>query len=378
MEAIAVLPNSILNYHLKNVNKTANNRGIGDGTVKDNILVYADNGKLVFTKNNGARQIQTELGVRTSLSGRFSVNYDKLYDISKTFPADAQLHFFWDDSNGSFIIKKGPSHFRLATLDGDTYPVQETLTNGATLKLTESDLKEAITKVQFSAKNDGNHDALNGILFEIGTDNMLRLVATDGFRMALGKLPLLGEIGQKLEMILPQKAAVELNSVLANTPAQISMSVYTDYVSFIKMDMVFTSKLIQGSFPPYRKAMNIKHPLKFILDNNALKESIKRALLFGDEKTKDLRFEFQNTDLKIHVDNKKLGSCDEEVAIVNSDDFKGSVQTNFNGQYLLDALNAINAKQVCIHLKNAQESWVIQGEEIEQYRYVIMPIRTKK
>ena len=74
----------------------------------------------------------------------------------------------------------------------------------------------------------------------------------------------------------------------------------------------------------------------------------------------------------IITSNAELGTAREELDVI----LEGKeITIAFNPKYLIDALKAIDDDRVCIHFISSLTPCIIQPEEGEHYKYLILPIR---
>ena len=108
---------------------------------------------------------------------------------------------------------------------------------------------------------------LNGLLLEF-INQELAFVATDGHRLAITKL-LLEKTPEYTEnksfddtshikIILPRKAVVELMRLLDQVPDNINILFSKNHIQFQLKDIIFTTKLLEGQYPDYKKLFRIK------------------------------------------------------------------------------------------------------------------------
>ena len=94
---------------------------------------------------------------------------------------------------------------------------------------------------------------LNGLLMVV-EDGSLKLVATDGHRLAYAALKLGAQLPRQ-EVIVPRKTVLELGKLLADSdePVKIELGATQAAFSFGTVELV--SKLIDGKFPDYTRVI---------------------------------------------------------------------------------------------------------------------------
>ena len=111
------------------------------------------------------------------------------------------------------------------------------------------------------------------------------------------------------------------------------------------------------------------------LQKDELRSAIERVAQFADERSRAIRVQFTNAEVKIFSSSVEMGESEESV---NSEYQGPDLEIGFNAQYLLDFLRAISQDQVAFELKDQKSAGELRpaGEGIkDQYRYVVMPMR---
>ncbi|RYD05612.1 hypothetical protein N752_08420 [Desulforamulus aquiferis] len=84
------------------------------------------------------------------------------------------------------IIHYGQSEIAINGFSADEFPVFSNPQGNTSFTMPEEELKEYLRQVLFATSSDENRPVFTGILLEI-SNGILRLVATDTHRLALGK-----------------------------------------------------------------------------------------------------------------------------------------------------------------------------------------------
>jgi len=138
--------------------------------------------------------------------------------------------------------------------------------------------------------------------------------------------------------------------------------------------LLITRKLT-GNFPDFERALPKDHTLVAKLQKDEIRAAIERVAQFADERSRAIRVQFTNGEVKIFSSSVEMGESEESV---NSEYEGPDLEIGFNAQYLLDFLRAISQDQVAFELKDQKSAGELRpaGEGItDQYRYVVMPMR---
>ncbi|GLT13293.1 DNA polymerase III subunit beta [Vibrio algivorus] len=334
-----------------------------------NLLIKVDNGELSIT----ATDLEVELVCRLALEGNFepgstTVPSRKFLDICRGLPDSSQIDVTLDDER--LLIKSGRSRFSLATLPASDFPNIEDWTSEAEVTVTQGELRHLVEKTQFSMANQDVRYYLNGMLFEIeGTT--LRSVATDGHRMAVAETALVGEYAQQ-QVIVPRKGVLELIKLLDRPDEQVTLQIGSSNIRANVNEFTFTSKLVDGRFPDYRRVMPQSTNKTLEADCEALRQSFSRAAILSNEKFRGVRVNLSGSEMRITANNPEQEEAEENLDV----NYQGEpLEIGFNVSYVLDILNTLKCQTVRMSMSDANASALVENIEDTSAMYVVMPIR---
>jgi DNA polymerase-3 subunit beta len=131
--------------------------------------------------------------------GEITIPARKLVDICKALPDGSDIKIELDEQK--LIIKSGRSRFQLSTLPATDFPSVEQAKGGQSFTLKQGELKHLIERTSFAMAQQDVRYYLNGMLFEL-TDGQLRVVATDGHRLAMATYQGDISVGQQAQVLL--------------------------------------------------------------------------------------------------------------------------------------------------------------------------------
>lgn len=334
-----------------------------------NLLLQVSDGWLSLTGTD----LEMEMVVRVKLtlsheSGATTVPARKFLDICRGLPDDAEITVILEDDR--LLVRSGRSRFSLATLPVADYPNLDDWPSNVEFSLPQSTLKRLIEATQFSMAHQDVRYYLNGMLFETEGEE-LRTIATDGHRLAVCSMP----IGQSLpthSVIVPRKGVLELSRLLDNGDEPIRLQIGTNNIRAHIDDIIFTSKLVDGRFPDYRRVLP-KNPDKILQANcNELKQAFSRAAILSNEKFRGVRLYLSQNQLKITANNPEQEEAEEILDVK----YQGTdLEIGFNVSYVLDVLNALKCEDVKLLLTDSVSSVQIENGANQYAAYVVMPMR---
>ncbi|GJH41828.1 DNA polymerase III subunit beta [Pasteurella canis] len=337
--------------------------------VLNNVLlqIHADHLVITGTDLEVELSTQTEL-LSSSQQGSFTIPAKKFLDICRSLPEGAEISVSFEEDRA--IIKSERSKFNLSTLPAEEYPNLTDWQSEVDFTIEQSTLRRLIDATQFSMANQDARYFLNGMKFET-EGNLLRTVATDGHRLAVCTIALEQDL-QNHSVIVPRKGVLELARLLENTDLPARLQIGTNNLRIELGNIIFTSKLIDGRFPDYRRVLPRNATRILEADWDVLKQAFVRAAILSNERFRSVRLQLSENQLKITATNPEQEVAEEIIDV----SYRGEeMEVGFNVSYILDVLNALKCNQVRMRLTDASSSCLIEDCEDASAEYVIMPMR---
>jgi DNA polymerase-3 subunit beta len=302
-------------------------------------------------------------------SGKMTVPARKLLDICKSLPDNSTILF--DSSDEVVQISSGRSKYSLSILPAADFPNIEQWKGDVEFRLFKSDLLRLIESTHFSMANQDVRYYLNGMSIET-EGSEIRSVATDGHRLAICKISNDSLELPNRQVIVPRKGILEIIRLLDPVDEDVQVFLGSNHIRIIDTEFSFTSKLVDGRFPDYRRVLPRNGDKILSTNKDQLKQVLSRASILSNEKFRGVRLNFSASELKITANNPEQEQAEEIISV----DFPFSdVEIGFNVNYVLDVLNAIKDDSVKFTLADANSSVVIEGDNSGEAIYVVMPMR---
>ncbi|MEG3765814.1 DNA polymerase III subunit beta [Alteromonas sp. 14N.309.X.WAT.G.H12] len=338
--------------------------------ILSNVLIKVSEGALWLTGTD----LEVELIASTPLEGDFeegeiTVPAKKLFDICRGIADGTEIHFSLDSTKA--LIRAGRGRYTLSTLSANDYPNLEDWEGEVEFEVPASDLKRLINSTHFSMAQQDVRYYLNGMSLET-EDNIIRTVATDGHRLALCRLAYETTTLPSRQVIIPRKGVLEIARLIGDEERSIKIQVGANHIRMFSSEFIFTSKLVDGRFPDYRRVLPRDGDKTIIASKAVLKDAFSRAAILSNEKFRGVRLNLSNGELKITANNPEQEEA-EEIVDVN---YEGNdLEIGFNVAYLIDVLNALTTEDVQLVLSDSNASALIQNAGDDSALYVIMPMR---
>jgi len=336
--------------------------------ILSNLLFNLEPNTLSVTATDMEVELIVKIEVSLGQTGELTLPARKLLDICRALPGEADLQF--EIKNDRVLIKSGKSRFTLATLPAPEYPVIEITENIAVFNIKQKKLDQLLSHTQFAMAQQDVRYYLNGLLLEISADK-LRAVATDGHRLALDETDIKTSLEEPIQIIVPRKGITELTRLLQDD-SEIEIQISTNHIRIKNANTCFTSKLIDGRFPDYKRVIPELSETHVLADREELKNSLTRASILSNEKYRGVRIMLSANSLRALAHNPEQEEAEEELEV----QYEGEeLEIGFNVSYLLDTLSIIKSSQVKLSVLDANSSCLILPEEDSNCQYVVMPMR---
>lgn len=334
------------------------------------ILLRAHGNQLSMTSTDMELEMIATLPVAVEKEGKTTVSARKFLDICRALPANATISFQAKDNKA--VVRAGKSRFSLSTLPSEDFPDSEGANYTDEITLPQSALKSLLDETSFAMASQDVRYYLNGLLLE-REDNILRAVATDGHRLALGSMTVSTSVEEKNSIIVPRKAILELGRLLGDGDDDVTIAFSSQQIKVELTDLHFTSKLIDGQFPNYERVLPVGGDKEVIADREQLKQALSRAAILSSDKHRSVRINLEPGLFKATVINQEQESAEEEISV----EYPGtSLEIAFNNAYLLDLLNAMPDEKVKLIFSDDNSSvLIVPAKSDVERQYVVMPMR---
>lgn len=341
-----------------------------------NVLIDLDGGSLSLTGTDLEVEVVSAIqDIETPQEPvQLTVPARKLLDICKSLPDDVDVTFNISDPD-RVVVTSGRSRFTLSCLPAKEFPSIEKGEAKLNLVLAAQDLKALIDSTSFAMAQQDVRYYLNGMLWEFA-GGTLRAVATDGHRLAMATLDELANVeldpSEALQIIIPRKGVTELSRLLTNDHGDASVRVVNSHLEVKSGGFIFTTKLVDGSYPDYERVVPQGGTRTIVGDRESLRQAFNRAAILSNEKYRGVRLMLADDVLEIIANNPEQEEAEESLTV----DYKGGeIEIGFNVNYILDVLNTIKGDKVSFTLSDANSSALVSEPGDQSAVYVIMPMR---
>ena len=299
-------------------------------------------------------------------------------DVSETGACTVDAHLFagivkklpssdvyLTETDGFLTITCGRSEFQLATLPVDDYPVMASSDYDVEIALPAIELKRLLHKTAFAMSTEETRYYLNGVYLHT-VDGKVMAVATDGHRLASISTDIDAEF---TGVIIPRKTVGELSKILEFGDVQLSIS--EAKMRVVSGPITITSKVIDGTFPDYKRIIPTGSTSTMSVDAGEFKASTERVSLVSQEKARVVCLDVSDGMCELSVSGGN-GVAKEELAITLDGE---PVSIGFNSKYLAEIMQQCSGDTVDVFLKGSDVAAIIRPSDDDGFMVVVMPMR---
>ena len=340
-----------------------------------NVLLEAREKKVEFVATDLDMGIRCSVPAEVVDKGSITINAKKLSDIVRELP-EASVDLEIDDSHKMILVCQ-KSSFKIHGLPKDDFPILPEVKKDKVFKVKGSLIQEMIRKTIFAVSTDETRYVLNGVFFQV-EGGKLRMVATDGHRLAFIQKKLEGKADEKCNVIIPTKTLNELSKVISDIGKGKEDEVIVEIVAtdnqikFVAGGVEIISRLIEGQFPNYEQVIPKESDKKAEASTADLMAATRRVAILTSEKSNSIRYQVKAGKLVITSKTPDMGEAKEEMDIA----YKGEeISIAYNAKYVLDVLKNAGTEAIDLELTQPLSPGIIRPKGDPDYLCVIMPMR---
>ena len=342
--------------------------------ILSNILIEANNNFLTLSSTDMDISIIEKISCEVLEEGSITINSQIFYDIVRKLEDDCEIEVI--SNNGKLLtLRANGSRFSLASLPKEDFPIIEKNKEGSSLKINSQILFKLIDKTKFAISNEETRYFLNGLYFNIHNENnksIVTLVGTDGHRLAKFSHEIKDSVDQISGVIIPKKTIYELSKLLSEIDEDIEIIISTNKVIFYISNLIFISKLIDGSFPDYKRVIPNNNINNLEVDRETLLSAVDRVSTIANEKSPVIKFKLLRNVINLNTINTENSTATEDINLkYDGDEF----EIGFNSKYIMDIVNNLQDEKISILLKDSSSPIIAKEKSNSNLVYVLMPMR---
>ncbi|KKU55544.1 MAG: polymerase III subunit beta protein [Parcubacteria group bacterium GW2011_GWA1_47_11] len=333
--------------------------------ILNNILLRTENGRLKISATNLELGINALVGVKIEEVGEVAVPARILSDFVNAIK-DEKVSL----ATKSNILHINTEHYKTKILgfDPKDFPIIPKIESEPVASIPAGTLKNGLSKVLDSMAVSETRPELAGVFVQIH-ENRVVLVSTDIFRLT--EMTLNVKTGNETSFILPRNTVAELVRLCGEVDGDIQIKYVENQVAFLAEDLELVSRVVDGTYPPYKNVIPEKFISKALAKKDELENAIHLAGLFSSQ-ISDIKISCLDDKLNISAQNSDKGEIQTEVPVVLKNE---PFELSLNYRYMLDGLKNMPDNEVVLEFTGPGSPFVIRPSSDKSLVYLIMPLR---
>lgn len=354
-------------------------------TAKSSSLPILSNIRVVVEKNTlELSATDLEIGVRYRVLAQSDqiggiVFQGRLLSQFLDLLSEAQVTLCTTQRGLQIKSKQGDNY--LKTLSSEDFPIIPSLQGDeSSIEVETKALCLAVEQVVGMTSQAQTRPTISGVYFSFEKE-ILKIVATDSFRLAEKTLSVSPQQSLITSFILPSKAAKELVSIFGGRQGKTKVFISKSQVMFShegkgqpdqpKLELV--SRLIEGDYPQYQEIIPKESRTKIIVGKADFLNHLKRAALFSG-KMNDVNLIFNPIKKNIEL-AAKSSDAGEHTSFVAAGVEGEAVEIAFNWRFLAEGIAHFKGEDLEFSLNGEEAPAVLRSLGEKEYLYVLMPIK---
>ncbi|MGE4340151.1 MAG: DNA polymerase III subunit beta [Pigmentiphaga sp.] len=273
-----------------------------------------------------------------------------------------------EDTGKSVIAKAGRSRWVLPTIAYTNFPELPFDNCGFKVPISGPLLSNIISRLSWSVCTEQTRYWLCGIYVDPENDKM-RFTAVNGFTFASFVSDVPWPVGAPSAIIATKYTRILER--LAGEHDEVELSWSDDKIRTSAGGTVLTGKLIEGTFPDYRRVIPPITESPVMVDPEGLRKALKRIEIIGLGKTRGVAIDIRAGALELQV----AGTGSEEASESLPANCVAMHRAGFNAGYLAGALESVGGDTVEIHQATPSDIALIRRAVPDGAICGVMPMR---
>jgi DNA polymerase-3 subunit beta len=271
--------------------------------------------------------------------------------------------------DGAVLVETEGSRFRILGEDPAEFPVVPELPAEGIVEMDCDVLKYMVRRTVFATADEMGRYALHGVLWVLGSEGTIEMIAADGSRLAHVKKKATNAAGGGSEFIVPKPAMDQLTRLADFGTGIVRFAVAEGRLVAENSAGRLACQLVEGQFPNFRDVIPTESKIKVQLDTKALVSAVRRAGYMTTEETRVVDFRFAPGELLITAEAPDVGHAEVRVPL----EYDGEEACiAFNPEFLEEMLSVVEREAVKLRFSDSRSPCVIKAGL--DYTYVVSPV----
>jgi DNA polymerase III subunit beta len=338
--------------------------------VLSNILIEVGTDSVAMSGTDLDIAVSVTVPAEVDEPGSLTVPAKKLQELARELPE----HPVRLSTRGDRLeLTCGRATFRLNGMPRDEFPTFPAVDFSKSWKIQGRVLQELIRQTSFAVSTEESRPILNGVLWQLAEGEM-RMVATNGHRLARMRVPSTSADAPKADLIVPPKALAQVERLFSGDD-EIEVARSENHIGFRKDGTQVYTRLIEGPYPNYEQVIPKDNDKFAVADRNQLIQVLRRMAVVASDQTHRVRLGFTSNTVRFAVETPDLGEAHEDLEV----EYDGEpLDIGFNASYLLEVLRYMPTDEIRLTFRAPERAATIEPSAADgapDYLCLVMPLR---
>jgi DNA polymerase-3 subunit beta len=342
--------------------------------ILNNVLIRADQNRIKIIATDREIGLVADYEAQIMKDGEITLSARKLYEMIREIQGE-MIHVQKNEQSVVTLMSQKVI-YKIPGIPADDFPNVAVDEDVKLFKIKGSVLKDLILKTSFSMSTDEIRKNLNGIFFDVDQNKpgVLKAVATDGHRLAMVSVYSGDKDFLKLEkgIIIPRKGVSEVRKLVESEPGDIWIGVHQGMCVLKTDHTMLKVSLIDAEYPDYRRVIPSEKGTAVQFEKDMALHALRRMSVISSERYSGVIIKLMEGKIILNSTNPDVGEANDEIEVSYRG---GEMEVGYNVNYLIDAIEAIDEKNVVFEIGTGMKPGVIRPADNDQFFCIIMPLR---
>lgn len=340
--------------------------------ILENFLFELDNEILKITASDGETTLITSFAVKSDDSGKIAVPAKMFQEVIKSF-GDQPLTFSVKESEsgegGLLEILDEKDNYFVALDNAEDYPELPEFDAAQKVTIASGVLADALSNTLFATSNDSLRPVMTGVLFQF-SEKETNFVSTDSHRLVVYKRTDVTS-DEAVEFIMPKKPLSIFKNILSNSNDDVVIEFNENMAKFTFGDNIWICRLIDGKYPNYSAVIPKENPNVLTINRNLLLSSIRRASIFSNKSTNQVRFKLSGNVLHLHAEDTEFANKADMQIPCN---YAGEdINIGFSSKFLTEMLSVLGADDITLKMSQPNRPGIVEPiDGLDENEHILM------
>ncbi|MBU2514450.1 DNA polymerase III subunit beta [bacterium] len=345
-----------------------------DPIINNTLIETLGEKEILVKATNHENSVYGEFEANVISPGKICVGTSKLFNLVRELK-DTLLEIDSTPQNWVYITS-GNSKIKLPGVEPDQFPIIEFKKMEREFSLSSGILKNAIDRTFFAIGENESRKNLMGLNLKIELPNLISWTGADSFRISQYNTELDESALVDSSIIVPKKSLLDIKRVLDHSDEKVVISFDDNVFQVFSKTVKYKTRLIEAEYPNLGRLVNGQSIYSVILPKFELLNAVKilSTITEGDSKSV-MKLTFQEGRVTLESQKLEFGEGND---VIFCDYVGEEMAIGLNIKFFLDAIQAFDNTSddnVVLNFTKPEAPFIIQCQEWDNYKTVLMPVR---